>query len=101
MITDKNIQDKHSKLDASKLLKRTRGRKLHTYDSWNGSSTTIVVEDVELLNNSALFSGTNYWGGKSGIYVNFEYLDELLDKGSATKHNTIERCDVVTKWNMN
>lgn len=95
------MEDKHSKLDASKLLKQTKGRKLHIYDSWNGSSMTIVIEDVKLLNDSALFSGTNYWGGKSGIYVNFEYLDELLDKGSATKHNTIERCDVVTKWNIN
>lgn len=47
------------------------------------------------------FSGTNYRGGKSGICVNFEYLDELPGEGSATKYNTIERCDVVTKWNIN
>nr|DAJ40603.1 MAG TPA: hypothetical protein [Caudoviricetes sp.] len=39
-------------------------------------------------------------GGKSGIYVDIEYLDELLSKGCATKHNTIERCDVITSWTI-
>lgn len=77
------------------------GKKLHTYDSWNGSSMTIVVEKAELLSNSVLFSGTNNWSVKSGIYVNFEYLEELLYNGSASKHNQIERCDVVTRWTIN
>lgn len=87
-------------LNATKILKLTRGKKLHTYDSWGGSSMTIVVEDIELLSNSVLFSGTNYWGGESSIYVDFKYLDELLNRGSASKHNTIERCDVVTSWTI-
>ena len=93
--------DKMNKWSLKELLELTRGKKLHTYDSWNGSSMTIVVEKAELLSNSVLFSGTNYWGGKSGIYVDFEYLEELLSNGSASKHNQIERCDVVTNWTIN
>lgn len=88
------------KLSVTEILKTTKGKKLHTYDSWNGSSMTIVVEKAELLNNSVLFSGKNNWGGESGIYVDFEYLEELLDNGSASKHNQIERCDVVTNWKI-
>lgn len=103
-ITSRYMPDKcpnSVKSDSHELLKRTKGKKLYTYDSWNGSSMTIVVEKVELLSNSALFTGKNNWGGMSGIYVELEYLQELLDKGSAAKHNTIERCDVVTSWKIN
>lgn len=87
-------------LSAAKILKLTKGNKLHTYDSWNGSSMTIVVDNAELENELVTFSGTNYWGGKSDIYIELKYLDELLEKGCASKHNTIERCDVVTKWEL-
>lgn len=89
------------KSDSNELLKRTKGKKLYSHDSWDGSSMTIVVEKVELLNDSALFTGKNHWGGTSGIYVELEYLKELLDKGCASRHNTIERCDVVTSWKIN
>lgn len=89
------------KSDAAKILKLTRGKKMRIYESWNGSSMTIIVENVEIFTKSVLFSGTNsYWGGKSGIYVDTEYLDELLSKGCSTKHNTIERCDVTTSWTI-
>lgn len=86
------------KLSVTEILKITKGKKLHTYDSWNGSSTGIIVDKVELLSDSAFFSGTNHWGGESGIYVDLRYLEELLDKGRSSKHNQIERCDVVTSW---
>lgn len=56
------------------------------------------MDKVELLSDSAFFSGTNHWGGESGIYVDLRYLEELLDKGRSSKHNQIERCDVVTSW---
>lgn len=87
--------------DSNDLLKRTKGKTLYSYDSWDGSSMTIVVEKVDLLNDSALFTGKNHWGGISGIYVELEYLKELLDKGCESRHNTIERCDVVTSWKIN
>lgn len=86
--------------DSKELLKRTKGKTLHTYCSWNGSSATIVVEKVELFSNSACFSGKNSFGGKSGIYVELEYLKELLEKGRVSKHNTIDHCDIVTSWEI-
>lgn len=88
------------KRNADKILKLTRGKKMYTYDSWNGNSMSIIIESVEIFTDSILFSGKNNWGGKSGIYVNMEHLDELLSNGSATKHNTIERCDIVTSWTI-
>lgn len=88
------------KRNTDKILKLTRGKKMHTYDSWNGNSMSIIIESVEIFTDSILFSGKNNWGGKSGIYVNMEHLDELLSNGSVTKHNTIERCDVVTSWTI-
>ena len=97
------LNDKDEKFTTSgtEAYEYLRGKKMHIYESWNGSSMTIIVENVEIFTKSVLFSGTNsYWGGKSGIYVDIEYLDELLSKGCATKHNTIERCDVTTSWTI-
>lgn len=103
-IANKYMPEKLSdsdKTDADKLLKITKGKKIHTYNSWNGSSDDIVVENIDILTNSIHFFGTNNWGGKSGIYVDVKCLDELLSKGKAMKHNTIDGCDVKTLWTIN
>lgn len=78
----------------------TIGRKMHTYDSWNGSSMTITVESAEQLSNSVLFTGSNSWGGKSGIYVNNNCVAPLILNGKAEHHNKIERCDVCKEFTL-
>ncbi|WP_455636809.1 hypothetical protein [Parabacteroides sp.] len=82
------------------ILEFTKGKKLYTYDSWDGSSMVISVEHVEIFSDYALFSGINNWGNKSGIRIDLQYLSELLNTGSITKHNTIEHCDVKTTWTL-
>lgn len=78
----------------------TAGRKLHTYDSWYGSSESITIEDVEQFTNSVKFTGTNAWGGKSEIYVYNDCIASLLLTGEAQHHNEIERCDIVTRYDL-
>lgn len=73
---------------------------MHTYDSWNGSSMTITVESAEQLSDSVLFTGTNAWGGKSGIYVNNDCIASLILIGEAEHHDEIERCDVRKNWTL-
>ena len=82
------------------LRKAVVGRSLFTYDSWNGSSMTITVEGVEILDKSIHFTGPNCWGNRSGIYVDKDSLEELIATGEATKYNTIERCNVQINWKL-
>lgn len=76
------------------------GKSLFTYDSWNSSSMTIIVDGIEIMDKSILFTGNNNWGNRAGIYVNKECLEELLATGCATKHETIDRCDVQITWKL-
>ena len=82
------------------LRKAVVGKSLFEFDTWNMSSMTIIVDGVEILSDSILFTGQNRWGNRSGIYVNKEYLEELIATGEATQHNTIEQCDVLTNWKL-
>jgi hypothetical protein len=91
---------KTSEINIEKVTAKTVGRKLHTYDTWNGSSMTITVEAAELQTNSVLFTGTNSWGGKSGIYVNKEFVKSLIKTGEAVRHNEVDHCDVRTTWSL-
>lgn len=91
----------YSDANIKKIAKATVGKSLFQYDSWNGSSMTIVIEDIELQNNAIHFTGTNHWGGKSGIYVNRAMVGQLLATGKAEQHNTLEGCDIVTRWSLN
>lgn len=77
------------------------GRKLYTYDSWNGSSCNITIEGAEQESNSVRFTGTNSYGGKSGIYVDNELLPTLLKTGKAERSREIDHCDVKTSWSLN
>lgn len=92
---------KASTINIETILKKTVGRKLHTYDTWNGSSMTITVESAEQQSDGVLFTGTNPWGGKSGIYVYNEFVKQLVAKGKAEKHNEVDHCDVRTDWTLN
>lgn len=83
------------------IIAATAGRKLHTYDSWNGSSMNITIEDAEQLTNSVKFTGPNAWGGTSGIYVDNDCIASLVLTGKAERHNTIDHCDVVTRYELN
>lgn len=83
------------------IIAATAGRKLHTYDSWNGSSMNITIEDAEQLTNSVKFTGPNAWGGKSGIYVYNDCIASLILTGKAERYDTIEHCDVVTRYELN
>ena len=91
---------KTSEISIEKVIAKTAGRKLHTYDTWNGSSMTITVENAEMQANSVLFTGTNSWGGKSGIYVDKEFVKPLIKTGEAVKHNEVDHCDVRTTWSL-
>lgn len=91
---------KTSEISIEKVIAKTVGRKLHTYDTWNGSSMTITVENAEMQSNSVLFAGTNSWGGKSGIYVDKEFVKPLIKTGEAVKHNEVDHCDVRTTWSL-
>lgn len=87
-------------MTGKKIIKATVGHKLHTYNTWDGSSTDITVEYSEMLSNSVLFTGTNAWGGKSDIYVDKDYIEQLIKTGEAVKHNEIDHCDVRTMWSL-
>lgn len=87
-------------IDIEVVRIKTIGRKLHTYDTWNGSSMTIHVENAELQYDSVLFTGTNSWGGKSGIYVDKDFVKPLIKNGEAVKHNEVDHCDVRTTWSL-
>ena len=73
---------------------------MHTHDSWNGSSMTITVETAEQLSNQVVFTGTNAWGGKSGIYVDNECVAPLILTGNAERVFEIECCTVRKKWTL-
>ena len=88
-------------IDIERVIRKTVGRRLSTYDTWNGSSMSIHIENAELASESVLFTGTNSWGGKSGIYVDKEFLKTLIKNGEAVKHNEIDHCDVRTTWSLN
>lgn len=76
------------------------GRKLHTYDSWYGSSCTITIEDSEPETNGRRFTGTNSYGGKSGIYVPDDLLPKLIETGEAEMKQEIDHCTVRTTWTL-
>lgn len=77
------------------------GRKLLTYDSWNGSSCNITIEEAVQEADSVHFTGTNSYGGKSGIYVDNELLPTLIKTGRAERHQEIDHCDVRKSWKLN
>lgn len=104
----KEIVETHvmvSQLDLSSELNGLRlaviGKKLFTSESWNGSSMAVVVDGIEILTDSVLFTGKNNWGNRSGIYVDKECLEELIAIGKAVQHKTIDHCDVTTSWTLN
>lgn len=76
------------------------GAKLHTYDSWNGSSCTITIEDSEPQTNGRRFTGTNSYGGKSEIYVPDNLLPKLIETGEAEMKQEIDHCTVRTTWTL-
>lgn len=77
------------------------GRKLHTYDSWNGSSCCITIEEAEQETNAVRFIGTNSCRGKSEIYVDNELLPTLIKTGHAEESHEIDHCDVKRSWSLN
>lgn len=96
----KKTEAKTSEINIEKITAKTVGRKLHSYDTWNGSSMTITVETAELTSDSVLFKGANSWGNKSGIYVGKDYVKTLIKTGEAVRHNEIDHCDVRTTWTL-
>ncbi len=87
--------------ELARLQTAVIGKSLYHYSSWSGSSMTIIIDSFEIMDQSILFTGENHWGGRSGIYVDKSHIEELLSTGCAVKHNTIERCDIVTRWTLN
>ena len=77
------------------------GRKLYSYDSWNGSSCNITIEEAKQDTDSVHFVGTNSYGGKSGIYVDNELLPTLIKTGEAERSREIDHCNVTTRWKLN
>lgn len=77
------------------------GRKLYSYDSWNGSSCNITIEEAKQETDSVHFVGTNSYGGKSGIYVDNELLPILIKTGKAERSREIDHCNVTTRWKLN
>ncbi len=84
------------------IISATAGRKLNTYNTWNScSSMNITIEDAEQLTDYVKFTGPNAWGGKSGIYVYNDCIAPLILTGEAEHHNTVDHCDVVTRYELN
>lgn len=96
MMTSKKI----IKIDIERVINKTVGRRLSTYDTWNGSSMSIHIENAELQSDGVLFTGTDSWGGKSGILVSTDYVKPLIRTGEAEKHNEVDHCDVRTTWSL-
>lgn len=76
------------------------GRKLLAYNSWNGSSCNITIEEVEQSGDEIQFTGTNSYGGKSGICVDKELIPTLIETGSAERRHEIDHCDVKKTWRL-
>lgn len=74
------------------------GKKLHYYDSWNGNSCDITIEDAEQYVGGVFFSGA---GSKYGISVDDEVLDTLLKTGKAERCREINHCMVRSTWKLN
>lgn len=77
------------------------GRKLHRYDSWYGSSCDITIEEAKQERDSVYFTGTDSYGGKSGIYVDNELLPTLIKTGSTERSQEVDHCDVKVRWSLN
>lgn len=91
---------KKSTINIETILNKTIGSRLSTYETWNGSSKSIHIENAEQYSNSVFFTGTNPWGGQSGIYVDNEFVKQLIKTGEAVKHNEVDHCDVRTTWSL-
>lgn len=76
------------------------GKKLYSHDSWNGSSCNITIEGATQETDSVHFVGTNSYEGKSGIYVDNNLIQTLLETGKAERHREIDHCNVVTTWQL-
>lgn len=76
------------------------GKKLHTYDSWNGSSCTITIEYSEPESGGRRFIGANSYGGQSGIYVPDDMLASLIETGKAEATQEIDHCTVRKTWTL-
>ena len=77
------------------------GMKLHSYDSWTGSSCNITIEEAVQGTASVHFTGSNRYGGKSGIFVDNDLVEDLLKYGYAERIQEIDHCNVITRWNLN
>lgn len=84
----------------SEIAKVTLGKKLYVYDSWNGSSMTITIEDIKIQQDTIQFIGQNAWGNKSGIFVDLTLIEELLATGQAEKSLVLEGCSCKTVWKL-
>lgn len=81
-------------------LQATIGKKLHNYDSWNGSSMTITIETYEVEPSGVRFIGSNAWGNKSGIFVADDEMNELLTTGHAEQERELEGCTTKETWDL-
>lgn len=77
------------------------GRKLHTYNSWDGITHTITIEAAEQLKDSVRFTGKGDWERQTEIYVDNKHLPTLIKTGKAERHQEIDHCDVKTSWSLN
>lgn len=96
IVTSTNIAS-----DLAALRLALIGKSLYTYDSWNGSSMSIEIDGIEVLSDSILCTGKNFWGNRSGIYIDKSCLEELIATKKAIRHRTIDHCDVTTSWILN
>ncbi len=92
--------DAKSKANAEINIDQLYGKKLYSYDSWNGSSCTITIEKIESESQGLRFIGTNSYDGQSGIFVPEHLIKELIETGSARKTNEIDHCNVETRWSL-
>lgn len=78
------------------------GMTISSYDSWNGDHTTLKVESISVTDSKTeiVFAGKGYWGNRQHIYVPIEKVDELMEKGKASRSTTIDHCDVTKEWKI-
>ena len=82
------------------IKKKTIGRKLYMYDSFTGTSSMITVSNVEYRGCNAYFPGTDAWGNISGIFVEENLIEQLINDGKTVEPHEVERCRADVEWEL-
>ncbi len=77
-----------------RIIASVKGRKIHAYDGWNGTSTILTAEDITLSNDARFYavSGVDTWGNKVSISMLSAVFERLAAHPEAEAYQ-FERID--------